>query len=123
MTDLDAMNSRTAADLTAALEDLNALGATLVRNFHTAPFPVCSRLARAIRTVLSKSDAWKTLEPDTFARADAMLRDVRALHLAVENLPGIDPELMARLLSVGDTLLSYQASLEPAAAETELLAA
>lgn len=117
------MNSRTAADLAAALEDLNTVGAALVRNFHAGPFPICSRLARAIRTALSKSDAWKTLEPDTYARADAMLRDIRTLHLAAESLLGIDPGLVARLLSVGDTLLDYRASLEPAAAEAELLAA
>lgn len=117
------MNSRTAADLTAALEDLNTLGAALVRAFHTAPFPICSRLARAIRKALSRSDMWKSLEPDTFARADAMLRDVHALRLAVDGLPGIDPVFTARLRSVGNALLDYKESLQPAAAETELLAA
>lgn len=116
------MNSCTASGLRAGLEDLTALGSSLLRTFNTAPFPVCSRLARAIRTVLSKSDVWKTLEPDTFARADAMLRDIRTLHLAAENLPGIAPELTARLLFLGDTLLDYRASLEPAAAVAELLA-
>jgi hypothetical protein len=117
------MNARTAAALTTALEDLNTLGAALVRTFNTAPFPTCSRLARTIRTTLSPSDIWKTLEPGTFARADAMLRDVQTLRLSVDGLPGIDPKLAARVRAIGDALLEYRAALEPAAVGAELLAA
>ena len=62
-----------ATELITATEHLDVLGAALVSTFHTAAFPVCSRLARAIRTTMSPSDIWKTLQPDTFARADAML--------------------------------------------------
>lgn len=121
------MNSRTAADLAAALDDLNALGAALIRTFNMAPFPTCSRLARAIRATLSHSDAWKTLEPDTLDRADAMLREAQALHLAVVDLPGIDRELTARILVVNTALLEYRAYLlepdGPVATAAELLAA
>lgn len=111
-----------AIELITAAEHLDVLGAALVRAFHTAPFPVCSRLARAIRTTMSPSDIWKTLQPDTFARADAMLRDVRTLHLAVDGLPGIAPELTARIPVLGAVLLEYRASLAYAGAEPELLA-
>lgn len=116
------MNSRTAAALAAGLEDLDALSAALVSTFNTTPFPTCSRLARAIRTALGPN-IWKSLEPDTFARIDATLRDVRALHLAVDGLPGIPPELTARIHVIGDALLEYRTSLEPAEEEAELLAA
>ncbi|QOT19553.1 hypothetical protein [Paenarthrobacter sp. YJN-5] len=127
MSDSDPMNSRTAADLSAALDDLNALGSALIRTFNTAPFPTCSRLARAIRATLSHSDAWKTLEPDTLDRADAMLLDAQGLHLAVVDLPGIVQKLTARILVVNTALLEYRAHLlepdSPVATAAELLAA
>lgn len=108
-----AITAELATELIAATEHLDVLGAALVSAFHTAPFPVCSRLARAIRTTMSPSYIWKTLQSDTFARADAMLRDVRALHLAVDGLPGIGPDLVERVHLVGDILLDYRTSLNP----------
>lgn len=110
-----------ASELAAAFEHLTALGTALVLHFHPGPFRICTRLARTITTIVSPSDIWRTLEPDRFSRADAMLRDIRALHLAVDGLPGIEPKLAARILTVGDTVLNYRAALEPGAVETNLI--
>lgn len=117
------MNTCITSALRAGLEDLTALGTTLLRTFNTAPFLICSRLTRTIRMTLSPADIWKTLEPDTHARADAMLRDVRALHFAVAGLPGVDLGLTAKLLAVGDALLDYRASLSRADTSAALVPA
>lgn len=117
------MNPRIATDLTAGLLDLTTLGAMLVRDFNSATFPTCSRLARAIRATLSPAHICKSLEDDAIPHADAMLRDVRALHDAVTVLACIPTELTARISGIADALLAYRASLEPAAEAEELLAA
>lgn len=118
---LRAVPSDLSGGLITALEDLNALSASLVINFTPAPFPLCSRLARNIRALLSPGDSLKTSAAETLTRAKLMLRDIEVLQQATLGLHGMTPELTARILSVQDTLLAYLESLPPA--DAELIAA
>lgn len=111
-----------APDLDTAMEDLLSLGTALVRNFHTGPFPSCTRLARNIRTVLTPRTASSAF-PDPITRADAMLRQVTALQADIAGLDGIGTWHEHRLAKTAATLADYRASLEPSAAAAELLAA
>lgn len=108
-----AITTELSPELTLATDHLATIGAALVSSFQAAPFPVCSRLSRAIRTAMSHSDIWKTMEPDTLARADAMLRDIQTLRLFVEDRPCLDPEITELVHVVGEILLGYRAALNP----------
>lgn len=118
---LRAIPSDLSAELITALEDLNALSASLLINFTPAPFPLCSSLARSIRALLSPGDSLKTSAAETLTRARIMLRDIEVLQLATAGLRGMTPELTARIRSVQDTLLAHLESLPPA--DAELIAA
>jgi hypothetical protein len=109
-------------DLDAAMEELLSLGTALIRNFHTGPFPSCTRLARNIRTVLTPRTGSLAF-PDTVARADAMLCQVTALQADIAGLPGIGAWHEHRLAKAAGTLADYRAALEPTTAAAELLAA
>ncbi|MGO4652266.1 hypothetical protein AB4068_11270 [Arthrobacter sp. 2RAF22] len=104
--------AQAAPDLEPVLDELAGLGTALIRTFNSGPFPVRSRLARNIRTVLTQQAPAGALHY-RIGKANTMLQQMDALQTAIADLPDISVLYIHRLAKIADILTVYRASLEP----------